>query len=172
MHLALNIVTFGLLSLYLNKKKENAERKKQARIAEILRQEEEALQELQRETEAKLLKEQQEAEQKRQLEIKKAEREAETRRFIEAEKQHDRDFDKDPKEYIKANYKWVDQLLTSSTVGYTHYFGNDRSWTQGISITFPYTKKQALSSRAFCIKMENDIYKQIWSNGEAYGRYQ
>jgi hypothetical protein len=175
MHLALNIATFGMLSLYLNKKKENAERKHQALIADILCQQQESEKQQQHEADAKLLKEQQEAEQQRQLEIKKAERKAETLRFNEAEKQKDLDFSTDPRQFIKDNFEWVNQLLTypnARTLRYTHYFGCDRSWTQCISIPCEYTEMQALNSRAFCIKMESQMDSQILSNGDAYVIYQ
>ena len=166
MHPALNIVTFGLLSLHLQRKEEKRAEKRAKEEAEAERLEKEAAYAaIERKHQAA-----QEAlrakEQRRRDDAQKAKEQAE-----------DLEFSKDPEAYITAHFYHLNKIMQEREFIITFDFGYigsiDQRITSGaLRVDFGDAwEKKAIRSRSICVKMDECLTKEIWDNATAWGKY-
>ena len=166
MHPALNIVTFGLLSLHLQRKEQKLAEKRAKDEAEAERlQKEAASAAIERKCQAA-----QEArraeEQRRRDDAQKAKEQAE-----------DLEFSKNPLAYIAAHFGMLhtimqeDEFITTFDFGYIGSI--DQRITSGaLRVEFGVAwESEAIRSRSMCVKMDECLTKEIWDNATAWGKY-
>ena len=195
MHPALNIVTFGLLSLYLQRKEAKRAEKRTREAIETKRRIQAAKERLMASAECKRLDANAEAkcivaeaERKRLAaiatiaEVKRIE--AEVERIADAKRQllekeeavkqaAELEFSKDPLAYIKIHYSMLNNVISNGVASYTHNFGN-WNWTESVipehmRTVFGYSwKADAVQSLALCMEMDDYISNYLLDSNVVY----
>jgi len=190
MHPALNIVTFGLLSLHLQGKEEKRAEKRAKAEAKADAAAEAAPERLQSKYSpaehcAEIERRFQAAVPNWEAEYAAADQQAlraeEPRRRDDAQKAkeqaEDLEFSKDPEAYITAHFYHLNKIMQEREFIITFDFGYigsiDQRITSGaLRVDFGDAwESEAIRSRSMCVKMDECLTKEIWDNATAWGKY-
>ena len=192
MHPALNIVTFGLLSLHLQGKEEKRAEKRAKAEAKADAAAEAAPERLQSKYSpaehcAEIERRFQAAVPNWEAEYAAADQQAlraeEQRRRDDAQKAkeqaEDLEFSKNPSAYIAAHFVMLHTIMQKGvyiiTFDFNHLgFGSiDQRITSGaLRVDFGDAwESEAIRSRSMCVKMDECLTKEIWDNATAWGKY-
>ena len=166
MHPALNIVTFGLLSLHLQRKEvKRAEKRAKAEYAEHCVEIERKYQAAQEALRAEELR-RRDAAQKAKEQAQQAKEQAE-----------DLEFSKDPLAYIASHFFMLNTIMQEGCYITTFDFGYIGSIDQRITSAAlfddfgDFWRSNATRSRALCVKMDECLTNEIWDQGTAWGYF-